>query len=618
MVSALFGLVSEMAASMLPSGYLPLDYLESTGAQYIDTGISATTDMAATIDWLSTKKDGANFQVFFGAVNVSVGNIQMLTVLIGKDQPLQGGIFNSSTLAKNNGENVLWGAGDRHTVVLDARDGTLKFDGETVLTQTATTQPVADLPLYLFARHSSTGVAQNYASGRLYACTISTNDVPARDFVPALRLSDGTYGLYDRVSDGFFENQGNGDGFKKFWFTVDRADLELRDYLESVTTNGFIDTGVVSKTNMVVDVDWLSKKVNGESFQVPLGVRLDSSSSQMFGFYVNGANKLAAAMFGPAEAGLIPWNENARHQLRFDAANMKLYADGYPLYTFTNEVTTIDDATCYLFARNNSDQGKAASGAKGRLYSSRFLENGEVKHEFLPAILVGSSLPGLYDRIDRKFFVADTNNFTIGTNQWNYGYRELDYVQSHGTEYVDLGFVANSNTVVEVDYMSLKQKGVSFQVLFGSAVNSSVRYVAYIGSANPIVVSTYGSNVDTGLPNWSYGERKVFKLDPVEKKVHVGENEYDVSSMTYVEQTKAGNLYLFWRSNENSESCKAQGRLYAAKVWQDGELIRDLIPVCRKADGAAMLYDRVFGVYYPNAGTGAFTYPRQGLMIIVM
>jgi hypothetical protein len=48
-------------------------------------------------------------------------------------------------------------------------------------------------------------------------------------------------------------------------------------------------------------------------------------------------------------------------------------------------------------------------------------------------------------------------------------------------------------------------------------------------------------------------------------------------------------------------------RLYYLKMYTDGVLVRDFIPVQRSSDGAYGLLDRVTNRFFGNAGTGAFT-----------
>lgn len=47
--------------------------------------------------------------------------------------------------------------------------------------------------------------------------------------------------------------------------------------------------------------------------------------------------------------------------------------------------------------------------------------------------------------------------------------------------------------------------------------------------------------------------------------------------------------------------------LYSCKIYDNGTLIRDFIPVKRISDSKCGLWDKVTKVFYPNSGTGTFT-----------
>ena len=49
--------------------------------------------------------------------------------------------------------------------------------------------------------------------GKMYYCKIYDNDVLVRDFIPAVRDSDGKAGLYDLVTNQFYTNVGTGADF---------------------------------------------------------------------------------------------------------------------------------------------------------------------------------------------------------------------------------------------------------------------------------------------------------------------------------------------------------------------------------------------------------------------
>ena len=46
-------------------------------------------------------------------------------------------------------------------------------------------------------------------------------------------------------------------------------------------------------------------------------------------------------------------------------------------------------------------------------------------------------------------------------------------------------------------------------------------------------------------------------------------------------------------------------RIYSCQIYDDGVLVRDLVP-CINADGQIGMWDKVNGVFYGNAGTGEF------------
>lgn len=48
------------------------------------------------------------------------------------------------------------------------------------------------------------------------------------------------------------------------------------------------------------------------------------------------------------------------------------------------------------------------------------------------------------------------------------------------------------------------------------------------------------------------------------------------------------------------------GKFYYAKIWDNGTLVRDYIPV--RVGTTGYMYDKVSGQLFGNAGSGSFTY----------
>lgn len=78
----------------------------------------------------------------------------------------------------------------------------------------------------------------------------------------------------------------------------------------------------------------------------------------------------------------------------------------------------------------------------------------------------------------------------------------------------------------------------------------------------------------------------------------------NVSTFTYP-------MFLFARNNYWSVWSCSSFRLYSCEIYQSNILVRDFIPVVRKADNKPWLYDLVNNIFYTNAGTWEFTYPAR-------
>lgn len=67
--------------------------------------------------------------------------------------------------------------------------------------------------------------------------------------------------------------------------------------------------------------------------------------------------------------------------------------------------------------------------------------------------------------------------------------------------------------------------------------------------------------------------------------------------------------YVF--SSHGEPNLKSSMRLYYFKMWTDGVLVRDFVPVVRNSDNSRGLYDLANDVFYENIGTGAFLIPNE-------
>ncbi len=201
------------SSARVPAGYAELEYVESTGVQYVDTGYVPTGSDVIEADFAFTDALSTQQRVFGSS---TWGSSLTCTFYVNGSGfyawAYKDGSGNwTSTGVKLSTERrrlTLDGVGNRVSLV-DAASG------ETLYSEaigTAHSKSAAH-SLLLFANYyDNKGYAQEYGRLRLYSCAISDSArQKARDFVPCRRISDGAVGLYDVVTQTFFAD-GSGDG----------------------------------------------------------------------------------------------------------------------------------------------------------------------------------------------------------------------------------------------------------------------------------------------------------------------------------------------------------------------------------------------------------------------
>ena len=180
----------------LPSGYKRLEYIQSTGIQYINTGFKPTQNTQLVLDAAFLGSAGTNVA---GVRNNSSDTINRFGIIsFGSDSKL-GAFFRDSSIQAVTLDN------NRHLCDL-SKDG-IVFDG-TSYGGANTGSFSCAYSLTLFAwNNGANGVACNLC--KVYSCQIYDNGTLVRDFVPCINAS-GEVGLYDLVGKQFYGNAGTG------------------------------------------------------------------------------------------------------------------------------------------------------------------------------------------------------------------------------------------------------------------------------------------------------------------------------------------------------------------------------------------------------------------------
>lgn len=188
----------------IPVEYQEVEYIESTGTQYIDTGISginSTDELYAKV----VLTDSDNAGNFFGWDDESYYyDINLRHANQSNKMQLAWGYFVYVNATTATSINTLY------EIETKVNSSNLEFYiNNSKQGQLNTTNNSASQKHGLFARFRNNS-PRLYAKVKLYAFRYKRNNTLIRDLVPCYRKSDSEIGMYDRVNGTFYTNGGTG------------------------------------------------------------------------------------------------------------------------------------------------------------------------------------------------------------------------------------------------------------------------------------------------------------------------------------------------------------------------------------------------------------------------
>lgn len=184
--------------------YTPLNYVKSTGAQAINTGVKPTLDTKLWVQGFFLQGNSAYYPMA-GSSNPPCTVFTYANI---------GGAIGYCSFGNQTDKTIqaYLPAGAAPPIMTVAKNGaTMSVEdvGAWSASFTATAMSGnADTEIYLFARGNS-GNYERQSKCQIYRAKIFNGDDLIRDFVPAKRNSDGEIGMYDVVNDVFYTNLTN-------------------------------------------------------------------------------------------------------------------------------------------------------------------------------------------------------------------------------------------------------------------------------------------------------------------------------------------------------------------------------------------------------------------------
>lgn len=378
-----------------PAGITPLEYIESTGYQYIDTGIKPTDNTKIILDYISydTGVEGV----------ITAGDYWLGTEF---------GIWVICSEVKDQAIYATLN-GVRMKVQLD-KTGLQIND---IYAGTTPNVPSFSVPynLCIFAQNRR-NVIDKFSRTRVYSCRIYEDDILVRDFIPALK--NETAGLYDKVSGNFYSNLGT----RTFIVGPEISSISIPtklDYLESTQTQ-YVDLGMHTTGNTRIRMTCSPTKVGTTSGNYAMFFG-SSYPDHVTGheFYIwqsdSGIFTIRASYFGQLIDATESINIGDILDVDFNKNRLTVIRNSTPImnvtYTYSSSTSS---GTLQLFRI-----ARDAFLGNVRIYDVQVYENDILVRDL---VSVSDGEPAMFDRRSRQYY------YNIGTGIFTQGPEtEIEY-----------------------------------------------------------------------------------------------------------------------------------------------------------------------------------------------
>ena len=204
-----------MLGGGLPGAYRRVEYLESSGTQAINTGITPSSEFYVKFDLINTYENGNS-----GLGGAKEGGTWGVYCYMSGEAAV-------SDPEKNNRSGCAYGhnnvytsnknslfAGQRYLIEyrLSPSQGLQVYINGVLQSTNTYDDPTVSIPWYLFANNTDGRVDTSRVSKiKLFSLEMGKQNQIVRNLVPCVRKSDNKPGMYDTVSHTFYTNAGTGE-----------------------------------------------------------------------------------------------------------------------------------------------------------------------------------------------------------------------------------------------------------------------------------------------------------------------------------------------------------------------------------------------------------------------
>lgn len=626
----------------LPSTYSPIEYLQFTGTQYIDTGaiVDSNTGFDITFEVLNGQSSSPYYNLFGVRGNDSSGGT-------GETQ----NFFRIDTIPvdSNSGTEFKYGSTVYNSGITNTSKINIKLvnkvytkpDGSTI---TVAGDITSGLSMYIGCINKAGEAYGNKSSIKLYRFKIYNGSTLAHDFIPVQRVSDKVLGLYDLKTSTFKTNLGsgvftsnlmndpsslayfNGDSLQSqgnLSLTITNNNVTLSNEQTHFGKNSLKFDGSSSYMYMpfpstytgdITIEGWFYQTFNNNNNTYPTPFTLISSAGRGMCMYRQSSQTFVAATpsngcpgIGGGTTALNIWTHIA---MCLSGTTTYCFLDGKLKGTLTDTNTSYVGLTLGTLAGSASDNHISGCYYKGYIAELKVSKGCKWTKDFtLPAAPYSTAKDSSPWKEQKNIFIKTPTILPSG-------YTQLEYLQSSGTQYINTNMFY---THVKATY-EIMSVGSTYIAIFGSRTSSSSSNqfaFGYAAHQSPKLWRFDYENGHQALDSPTVGTelpwdgKHTISIDSNNGSILIDNNLINLGFPASIEASSVLPLYLFALNTNGTAGEIGNTRIYSFKLYDTNfnfmteKPVLNLVPA-RNSSGALGMYDTIGGKFYTNAGTGTF------------
>lgn len=365
-------------------------------------------------------------------------------------------------------------------------------------------------------------------------------------------------------------------------------DAEI-EYLESTGTQ-WIDIGYKHHTGSTkYETSVVLTNINQNNYNSLFGARIDHDGAEAYYIGITRNGVAYSCIGGNKKESLCSLSINTRYDIVSDPSTGWII-NGTTYNSAANNTSTRSLYNCYLYSLNQS--GINIENTAMKIYYFKIYEGSVLMMDLIP-VRVGQ-VGYMYDRVSGQLFGnSGTGNFTLGQD-----IVEVEYLESSGTQYIDLGFYPSAAThaILDAQMSNINSYYDGAETIGQNGQNRFQICCIYQGCFH------FGCGTEWMNTISADTNRHIFQL--------WGDGNCAVDNQSYLISENCNfiqsvdSLYIFAGNYESRDVHYGTVKIYSFKMYENDVLTLDLIPV--RVGQVGYMYDKVSGQLFGNSGSGSF------------